>query len=186
MQDLKDLKRFFYESTIAGDRPPRYGMQGRCCFTVGRGPVPRHASICTRNSLGRWTIFAQVGRSRGKPARMRVWHARAPALRYARPPLFHRRARACPSPCLDLHEKWPWAVDDVRAGRTIAGDRPRTTGQEEFSSPCAVREQVLPNYSHWDTRAISGETRSHARVACEGPRATGQEGFSARSVGPYC
>ena len=23
----------------------------------------------------------------------------SPALRYARPPLFHRRARACPSPC---------------------------------------------------------------------------------------
>ena len=39
-------------------------------------------------------------RSRGKPARMRVWHPRAHALRKKTPPL-HRRARACPSPCCD-------------------------------------------------------------------------------------
>ena len=31
--------------TIAGDRPPRYGCGGRLPFTVGRGPVPRHASV---------------------------------------------------------------------------------------------------------------------------------------------
>ena len=31
--------------TFAGDRPPRYGLQGRLPFTVGRGPVPRHASV---------------------------------------------------------------------------------------------------------------------------------------------
>ena len=30
---------------LAGDRPPRDGMQGRLRFTVGRGPVPRHASV---------------------------------------------------------------------------------------------------------------------------------------------
>ena len=60
-------------------------------------------------------------RSRGKPARMRVWHPRAPALRknnaiarsndrggqapalrLSRPPPPHRRARACPSPCFGL------------------------------------------------------------------------------------
>ena len=39
-------------------------------------------------------------RSRGKPARMRVWHPRAPALREKTASL-HRRARACPSPCPD-------------------------------------------------------------------------------------
>ena len=102
--------------------PPRYGMQGRLCFTVGRGPVPRRASICTGNGFGWRSVFAQVERSRGEPARMRVWHARAPALRYARPPLFHRRARACPSPCLDLHGKWPWSAFGFRAGRVIAGE----------------------------------------------------------------
>ena len=128
MQDLKDLKRCLHESTFAGDRPPRYGMQGRLGFTVGRGPVPRRASICPGNGFGRWTIFAQIERSRGTG--------------------------------------------------------PRATGPEEFSSPCAVREQALPNYSHRDTRAFAGETRSDARVASEGPRATGPEGFSSRSVGP--
>ena len=29
---------------IAGDRPPRYGEKN-ASFTVGRGPVPRHAAI---------------------------------------------------------------------------------------------------------------------------------------------
>ena len=43
MQVLKDLKRRFFTGALAGDRPPRYGMQGCLPFTVGRGPVPRHA-----------------------------------------------------------------------------------------------------------------------------------------------
>ena len=32
------------QDKIAGDRPPRYGCQGRLCFNVARGPVPRHAT----------------------------------------------------------------------------------------------------------------------------------------------
>ena len=59
----------------------------------------------------------------------RCFHGRdhggqAPALRFARPPPLHRRARACPSPCLGLHGKRPWAACVFRAGRAIAGDRP--------------------------------------------------------------
>ena len=69
---------------FAGDRPPRYGEK-TLPLHVGRGPVPRHAKRA-------------IQRSRGKPARMRVWHPRAPALRLSRPLLLHRRARACPSP----------------------------------------------------------------------------------------
>ena len=34
-------------------------------FTVGRGPVPRRASIGTENGLGWRSVFAQVERSRG-------------------------------------------------------------------------------------------------------------------------
>ena len=45
--------------TIAGDRPPRYGLQGRLRFTVGRGPVPRHASV------GRETALVGARFSRG-------------------------------------------------------------------------------------------------------------------------
>ena len=32
------------QDKIAGDRPPRDGCQGRLCFNVARGPVPRHAN----------------------------------------------------------------------------------------------------------------------------------------------
>ena len=60
---------------ITGDRPPHYGRQGRLPFTVGRGPVPRQAI---------------------RPAC--VCGGQAPALRFAMPSPFHRRARACPSP----------------------------------------------------------------------------------------
>ena len=71
--------------------PPRYGMQGRLPFTVGRGPVPRHAAIGTGNGLGRRVFFARVERSRGTGPRATVRKKRA----------VYRRARACPSPCLD-------------------------------------------------------------------------------------
>ena len=35
----------FFMGVLAGACPPRYGMQGCLRFTVGRGPVPRHASV---------------------------------------------------------------------------------------------------------------------------------------------
>ena len=76
--------------TLAGDRPPRYGLQGRLRFTVGRGPVPRHASVEETALVG--VRFSRGSNDRG---------GQAPALRCARPSPFHRRARACPSPCLD-------------------------------------------------------------------------------------
>ncbi len=82
----------------------------RFFITVGRGPVPRHASIGTGNGLGRWTIFARVGRSRGTGPRATMKKR------------VYRRARACPSPCLDRNGEWPWSVDDFRAGRAIAGE----------------------------------------------------------------
>ena len=43
IKDLKDLKHIG-PMEIAGDRPPRYEKK-RYPLTVGRGPVPRHASI---------------------------------------------------------------------------------------------------------------------------------------------
>ena len=51
MQVLKDLKKCF--------------SRVRVFLTVGRGPVPRHASIRTGNGLGWRSVFAQVERSRG-------------------------------------------------------------------------------------------------------------------------
>ena len=68
--------------------PPRYGLQGCLRFTVGRGPVPRHASV---------EETALVG----------GWFSRRSTLAGDRPPrdgekkrADYRRARACPSPCL--------------------------------------------------------------------------------------
>ena len=49
---------------IAGACPPRYGLQGRLRFTVGRGPVPRHASV-EETALGWRSVFARVERLRG-------------------------------------------------------------------------------------------------------------------------
>ena len=54
----------FFTRAIAEDRPPRYGEKN-VPLTVGRGPVPRHASIGTRNGLGRRAVFAQIAGSRG-------------------------------------------------------------------------------------------------------------------------
>ena len=47
--------------------PPRYGETETFPFTVGRGPVPRHASVGTRNGLGR--------RARGRPQPRRCTRA---------------------------------------------------------------------------------------------------------------
>ena len=80
MQDLKDLKRCLSFATvwgmreIAGDRPPRY--EGKRPEFVGRGPVPRHATIAG-----------------DRPPRYGMEHAndrggQAPALRLEKPPPF--------------------------------------------------------------------------------------------------
>ena len=63
IKDLKDLSVFF-------DRRGAIDMQDltdlkRHSFTVGRGPVPRRASIGTRNGVGWRVFFAQIERSRG-------------------------------------------------------------------------------------------------------------------------
>ncbi len=103
-----------------------------------------------RNGKRRWLacVFradrAIAGETR-PPARMA---GEAPALRCAKPSPFHRRARACPSPCLDRNERRPWSACVFRADRTIAGDRPPRYGPGRGSPRHApVREQVLLNDS---------------------------------------
>ena len=79
----------FFMGVIAGDRPPRYGKKNSCRFTVGRGPVPRRASV------GKMLVGVRF--SRGSNDR----GGQAPAL------------------------------------RALKG----------FASPCAIRDQAIPNYS---------------------------------------
>ena len=67
-------------STSAGDRPPRYGNKN-VPFTVGRGPVPRHATIAgdrpPRYGPGRKKTR---GTSPRAPVTEPLCRARAPAL----------------------------------------------------------------------------------------------------------
>ena len=56
--------RFSRRSNDRGARPSP--------FTVGRGPVPRRASIGTRNGLCRRAFFARIERSRGTGPRATV------------------------------------------------------------------------------------------------------------------
>ena len=52
---LKILKILLQTTKLAGDRPPRYEKK-RHPVTVGRGPVPRRASIVIKNVRGLWGI----------------------------------------------------------------------------------------------------------------------------------
>ena len=85
MQVLTDLKKYVRPTTAAMQsvrgwglavetrsparvetcEGPRATMKKRLSFTVGRGPVPRHASIGMGNGPGRRAVFARVEGSRG-------------------------------------------------------------------------------------------------------------------------
>ena len=93
-----ELETHLVTMELAGDRPPRYdektvlepsrGKPARMrvwhprasalrvsrpsSFLVGRGPVPRRASIETGNGLGRRAVFARVERSRGTGPRATI------------------------------------------------------------------------------------------------------------------
>ena len=109
---------FRAERALAGDRPPRYGCQGRLPFTVGRGPVPRRASV-------EEATLASVRFSRRASTRGGL----APALRLSRPSPFHRRARACPSPCLGRGNSFGVRAVFAQSERS-RGTGPRATGQK--------------------------------------------------------
>ena len=83
-------------------------------FTVWRGPVPRHASVCPGNGVGWRSVFARVERSRGTGPRATV----------AEQPPFHRMARACPSPCLGRGNGFDWRSVFARVERS-RGTGPR-------------------------------------------------------------
>ena len=95
MQDLKDLKRFSHGCARGGNPlacacgrrgSPRYGLQGCLRFTVGRGPVPRRASVEETALVG--VLFSRMSSDRG---------GQAPALRTNRA---NRENLANPAPLL--------------------------------------------------------------------------------------
>ena len=130
------------------------------------------------NGVGRWTIFAQVVRSRGKPARMRVWHPRAPALRYARPPPFHRRGEGL-SLAVPRSGKRRWFACVFRAGRTIAGDRPPRYGMPG-RLPSTVGRGPVPRHASIEETALVGVRflRGSGDRGGQAPALRARKGFS--------
>ena len=75
MQDLKDLKRYFHVNDRGGQAPAlRFARPSP--FTVGRGPVPRRASIDRETAL----VCVRFSRRSGNRG------GQAPALRLERCP----------------------------------------------------------------------------------------------------
>ena len=87
-----------------------------------------------RGTVFGWrAFFARVVRSRGKPARMRVWHARAPALRLSRPYPFTVGRGPVPRRAIDRGNGFGRRAFFAQIGRS-RGTGPRATGPEGFSS----------------------------------------------------
>ena len=95
---------------------PRATVKNNVPLTVGRGPVPRRASIGKTALVG--VRFLRESCARG---------GQAPALRLKKRAAA-RRARACPSPCLGREGKRPLSACVFCAGRALAGDRPPRYG----------------------------------------------------------
>ena len=150
-----------HNPTLAGDRPPRYGKK-TVFVTVGRGPVPRHASrtptiardrpsrsgerngsyyrrarACPSPCLGlseprggqKKNVPFIVGRG---PVPRHAWVCRSLAGERKKRP-FHRRARACPSPCLahsNAREGQALALRARNGQLRIARDRPSRYGKK--------------------------------------------------------
>ena len=86
---------FRAERASAGDRPPRYGP--RSSHHRRRGPVPRQASVEETAAAG--ARFSRRSSTRGGNPLACACGMRGPP-RYGPRSSRHRRARACPSPCL--------------------------------------------------------------------------------------
>ena len=90
-------------------------------FTVGRGPVPRHARGYPAIARDRPSRYGMGGVSRARD----------------RKPRFHRRAGACPPPCSGLSKTFARAVFVYC---TLARDRPSRYGMGSGSLSLNDRE----------------------------------------------
>ena len=88
---------------------PRATVSGTASLTVGRGPVPRHATIA-----GETRSEARMASEGPRPTGPKTIAGDRPPPYGIRNSLAYRRARACPSPCC--------------VNRKIAGDRPPRYG----------------------------------------------------------
>ena len=151
------------------------------------------------SGCSRTTVYGARERSRGKPARMRVWHPRAPVLRFARPSPFTvgrgpvpRRAsigetalvcmrfsrgsndRGGQAPVLRFARPSPFTVGRGPVPRRASIERETAWVGVRFSRRSNDRGGQAPALRLVRcSRALAVETRSPARVAGEGLRATG-------------
>ena len=84
---------------------------------------------------------------------------------------FHRRARACPSPCLELHGKRPGLACGFRAGRTIAGGNPLGCADGIRGPPRYEKKTILEPSRGTGPRATMKKNASLSRRAraCPSP-----------------
>ena len=101
-------------SNAGGGQAPALRFAMPSSFTVGRGPVPRRASVQNGKRLWAAGGFRADRRSRGTGPRATVCNA----------VFFHRRARACPSPCLGSERETALGGGWFSRRSTLAGDRP--------------------------------------------------------------
>ena len=71
------LRAFFVQIERSRGNAPALRLSKPSPFTVGRGPVPRRASVGMGNGLGLRAFFARVLRSRGPVPRATVGEAAA-------------------------------------------------------------------------------------------------------------
>ena len=127
--------RFSRGSSDRGGQAPARRLSRPSPFTVGRGPVPRHASV-GKMALGsvrfsrRSTIAWDRPSRDGLQGRLRFTVGRGPVPRHA-----------------SIGETALVGVRFSRRSSNRGGQAPARRAREGFSSPCAVREQTLPNYS---------------------------------------
>ena len=152
--------------TIAGDRPPRYGRR--------KASFHRRARACPSRALSPTAHFFVV---RGPvPRKFYLDLSRTPTIAGDRPPRygrrkasFHRRARACPSPCVLLADRIPPVGQDrLILTRSGSGD-PELQSRPDAPSPQGDKFMKHPHLISLTRRGT-------------GPRPTKKNGFNERDM----
>ena len=136
-------RAFFFVTTFAGDRPPRYGNKNASPHPLRPGPVGCDRQIATGSSSGARGVRSGSGdpelRSLCPLRPGSVGQDRQILTCSGKTPPAHRRARACPSPSFVHRRDRGGQAPALRSSRafffvtTFAGDRPPRYGEKNVS-----------------------------------------------------